>query len=195
MINCPRSWSIEEYKDVKTINSWKIYEEEQQRDRKGGALERGLDSIQRIARDHARTPFQWDDTPQAGFSVNPDTWMKTMDSFEGINVREQEGRAGSVLEFYKGMLRLRKEYSDVLVEGKFQLLDEGSQATMSYLKLGQKRIAFVVLNFSKEEREIYRGHEVAGVKTVLLSSINNPEDVSSDFLGPYEARIYLLQNH
>lgn len=114
MINAPRSWSIEdEYKDVQTVNMWKEMKEAAEaenepkwkEDGKKGESARARDytpfepwlpetdirdaGIQLYARDHARTPMQWDASPQAGFSTNEKTWMRVMDSYVDINAAAQ----------------------------------------------------------------------------------------------------------
>lgn len=189
MINCPKSWPMSEYTDVNSVNSLKEIADLDD----PALVARGEDGVRRIARDHARTPMQWDDSPQAGFSTNEKTWMRVMDSYVEINVREQEGRKGSVLEFYKSMLKLRKEYANVMIEGEFVLLDEENGKTMSYLKKGTEKTIFVALNFGEAEQDVYSGKEVGGKMKLLFSTTGNAEKDLGKQLEAYEARVYLLE--
>jgi oligo-1,6-glucosidase len=90
MKNCPQDWSIdEEYKDVGTVNCWTEIKQAAEEENKPELLKLGEEGIRLTARDHARTPMQWDSSPQAGFSSNPNTWMRVMDSYTEINAASQ----------------------------------------------------------------------------------------------------------
>jgi oligo-1,6-glucosidase len=72
-----------------------------------------MDGIQRKARDHARNPMQWSSAPNAGFSLKENgkqPWMKVHDDYPEWNVETQQGKEGSILEFWKKMLKFRKKY-------------------------------------------------------------------------------------
>lgn len=154
MRNCPKSWPIEEFKDIETINYWK----------KAQALgiKEGRQVIDAKARDHARTPMQWDDdAPNAGFcpaGVTP--WMRVMeDSREGINARAQQAFASdtewSPWQWWQRALRDRKRHKDVFVYGGFEDVSEAHDKVYAYLRTSStnKGEAWVVaLNFSGEEQ-------------------------------------------
>ncbi|KAG8729634.1 hypothetical protein FRC12_020838 [Ceratobasidium sp. 428] len=110
-VNVPRSWSIEEYKDVCTTN---FYQEEFERRLKPGVgnpdMTNVLDGINRKARDNARVPMQWDDSLHAGFTTGNSPWMRVNDNFTTINVKNQMGDEESVLSFWKKVIQLRKDY-------------------------------------------------------------------------------------
>jgi oligo-1,6-glucosidase len=74
-----------------------------------------LSNIQRKARDHARTPMQWNGTsPSAGFSSSSDTWMRVNDDYKSWNVASQAGDPKSVLSFWKRALWMRKYYPSLV---------------------------------------------------------------------------------
>lgn len=141
MINAPKSWPIEEYHDCSTENAWAEVKAEQPE-----LLEVARAGIQLIARDHSRTPMQWDSTRQAGFSSNKDTWMRVMDSYTDINAAEQETNPDSSLAFYKFMLELRTKEKDLFVHGAFKLYDAKNESTMIYSKKSGDRTALVLLS-------------------------------------------------
>lgn len=120
MINAPSSWSIDEFKDVDAVNYYKQAQEEFKDDPQ--ALEDAKKRIHFIARDHARTPMQWNQAKYAGFSEMA-PWMRAMDSFPEINVEVEENDPDSVLSFWKAMLQLRKVHSSLLVHGDFEPFD------------------------------------------------------------------------
>lgn len=141
MINIPKNWPIEDYHDCSTVNMWAEVQADQPE-----LVELARAGIQQVARDHARTPMQWDSTFQAGFSSHKDTWMRVMDSYVDINVESQEKDEESPLAFYKYLLELRKKEKDLFVHGIFKLCDEKNEETMVYTKTFGGRTALVALS-------------------------------------------------
>ncbi|KAI0846732.1 glycoside hydrolase family 13 protein [Daldinia vernicosa] len=170
MTNMPTTWGIDEYKDVESLN---FYAE---------ALASGdqkiiadtMRGLRILARDHSRIPFQWDDSPNAGFSdKGVKTWMRVHDAYPEVNVKKQISDPNSILSFYKMVLKLRKKYKDIFVLGAFRLLNDDDEAIFAYVKESpfrisdsgastngystrgreSKRMAVVVMNFSKDERD------------------------------------------
>lgn len=184
MINMPKDWSLDEYKDVSTINMVAELREHQ-----AHLLELGRAGIQLVARDHARTPMHWDSSPQAGFSTNEKTWMKVMDSYLDINAEDQENDKDSALAFYRFILALRKREKGIFVYGSFHLLDPTNEETMVYEKRSRtdNRSALVVLNFSKTEQPFVRPAEHAE-ESLLFSTV---KEGKSERLAPFEARVYM----
>ncbi|GAA5971316.1 hypothetical protein JCM8115_000995 [Rhodotorula mucilaginosa] len=196
MINAPKDWDIEtEYKDVCTINTWQEIKADAEKSGDKSLLERGREGIQLTARDHARTPMQWDSSPNAGFSSKPDakTWMRVMESYrEGLNVADQENDPNSTLNFYRKMLALRKEHKDLFILGKFELFDKANEKTMIYTKTAQdgSRAALVALNFSAEPQSFEVPDSLKDKSGDLLFSTTDNNGASK--LGPYEARVFLF---
>ena len=186
MTNLPACWQVEEYKDLNTQRYW---------DRvlaSGASSEQIVEakkSIDKVARDHARSPMQWNSDAHAGFtSPNAQPWMRVNDNYVSINVDDQEKRSNSILAFWKELLLLRTEYSSLFVHGSFRLLDEGKQV-MSYTKVSGESRALVLLNFTKE-KQIW--HSPQDLSKLRLRVTNAPQCGPDDqALLPYEARIYL----
>lgn len=185
MINAPRAWGIEEYKDIDSMNFYKIMQD--RTNSNPAALERAMDALQYLGREHARTPMQWDDSTNGGFS-EATPWMRANDSFRTINVKSQIGDENSVLSFWKKMLALRKEHADLFVYGDFELLDPDNGDILVYIKeyLGSK--ALVVLNFTEHDRAFIVPEQYQRQMTLLVSSAGS----KAEALKPFDGRVYLL---
>lgn len=156
--------SIEEVDDISTIDEYHVAL------KAGLSKEEALRCINRFSRDHARTPFQWSDEKQAGFTTGT-PWLKVNHNYTSINQKEQEGREDSVLAYYKRLAALRKhpEYKDTLVYGS---LEEGpkEERLLAYYRKGEGQTIMVLCNMRKEERVVKLSHKV---KKILL---NNMQD-------------------
>ncbi|KAF9697175.1 hypothetical protein EKO04_004545 [Ascochyta lentis] len=186
MTNAPAHWDIEtQYKDVESQNYWAEAVRLDDNGSDPGRRERIKKGLQLMARDHARLPFQWDGTTNAGFSSG-EPWMRVHDLFSEINAAAQQGDGDSVLSFYKRVLRLRKEHRDVFVYGAFELLNPSGGETFVYRKSYEGKVAVVVLNFTTEVQRL-PGEDVEGLK-VLISSYGK---VGAGELQPLEGRVYV----
>jgi len=185
MVNAPAHWDLQsEYKDVESQNYWAEAVRLDENGTDPGRKERIGQGLQLMARDHARLPFQWDSTMNAGFS-NGKPWMRVHDEYATINAAAQEGDSKSVLSFYKMMLKLRKEHKDVFVYGRFEVLNPLGEETFIYRKQYEEKTAVVVLNFTTEPQDLPE-RDVEGMK-VLISSYGKG---TSEALQPLEGRVY-----
>lgn len=157
--------------------------------------QRSLDAALWLSRDNGRTPVQWTAEANAGFTKGA-PWIGVNDNHKEINVANQLGKADSVLEFWRSLLKLRKQYKDVLVYGDFEVLDEPNDETMSYLKRcpdSGKQI-FVQLNFTDYDQPLL-AHPKAGSSTrrLLISSYHGTSaDEAENPLRPWEGRAFTL---
>jgi glycosidase len=196
MINVPRSWPAEEYKCIKSVSHLAEIREKSNNDPK--AMSEALDILQLMARDNARVPMQWEGEPaNAGFC--PDDakpWMSVLESHKQINVKDQIGDKGSVLEFWKQMLRLRKSHKDIFAYGRFREI-ESSKADENiaiFVKEGDDGAkALTVANLSKEVKEMSLSSILAeeGGADFGLAVTNVDNVVAVDRLQPFEARVYI----
>ncbi|KAJ2987545.1 hypothetical protein NUW58_g4447 [Xylaria curta] len=153
MRNLPKSWDIDkEYKDVETINYWNkvktIYADDAER------LQHGRAVIEMKARDLARSPMQWDASPNAGFcdaGVTP--WMRVNDDYKTVNVeaqmRDKDTSADlTVLQFWQQGIQRRKEHTAVFVYGNFEELAPAHPNVFAYLRTSSTGEKWpVVLNY------------------------------------------------
>ncbi|KAH8804605.1 alpha-glucosidase [Xylogone sp. PMI_703] len=189
MINVPKDWPIEDYKDIEGLNFYRAVEKRTGGDPK--ALKHVMGSLQIIGRDNARVPMQWDSSPYAGFTTNKSgAWMRVNDSYTEINVANQLNDPNSVLNFWKGMLRTRKEYKDLFIHGDFECFDIEDLKLFTFSKTFGKDVLFVVLNFTDQDVEFGFPEKLSGHKLEFL--VGNVEgDGTTMTLGGYEGRIYL----
>ena len=156
MRNVPQSWDVSEYKDVEAINFWTKSLELHDGDDE--ALQKAREVLDRKARDHARTPMQWDASLHAGFCSNDvKPWMRVNDDYPSVNAQVQieanlEGDL-SVFQYWQRGLANRKTHADVFVHGEFELLDNGeTQNVFSYTRAGRGGEKWmIVLHFGEED--------------------------------------------
>jgi alpha-glucosidase len=189
MVNAPKEWTIDEYKDIDSSNYYQMTSKITNND--PVELANAMTSLQHLARDHSRLPMQWSADANAGFSPSSSAkpWMRPHDNYPELNVELQETDNASVLSFWKQMTRLRKEYADAAVFGDFEILDEPNQSVFTYSKKGQNRTLLVVLNFSDKPQTFERPDTLKGDNWKLLAgNVENP----SEELQAFEGRVILV---
>lgn len=176
--------SVDDFRDLESINAYKEL------------IESGLytkeDMFPKIAhksRDNARTPMQWDASENAGFTAGT-PWIAVNPNYKKINVADQLKREDSVFNYYKKLIRLRKE-NEIIVYGNYELLLPEDENIFAYVRTLDNQKLLVVCNFSKTEQKFdFSGYENA---KVLISNYNR--DARKDgILKPYEATVLLLEN-
>ena len=163
--------SIEEIDDIST-------KEEYRR-----CLEVGYDKDQALkaaghySRDNARTPFQWSDEPNGGFTKG-EPWLGINDNYRRINAREQMGRDDSVWAFYRQLIALREHatYGDTVVYGRTEPVLEEERNIMAYFRRGEGQDILVIGNFDEEPKMV----TIAGIKEQGQVLLNNCGSVDMD---------------
>ncbi len=133
---------IAEYKDIETIQ---MYENITQ---KGGDVEGFLRDQQLTGRDNSRTPFQWSDSVNAGFSSGQ-PWISVNPNYLVLNREAQEGEKGSVLNYFRELIRLRK-VNPVFIYGDYRLLLPEHPTIYAYTRSYDGVAWTILLNFSRE---------------------------------------------
>ncbi|KAA1479220.1 glycoside hydrolase family 13 protein [Dentipellis sp. KUC8613] len=144
-------WPIEEYKDVATQNYYKrvLKERRAEQGKEDVDMSDVLYGCQRKARDHARTPVQWDASPHGGFTDGT-PWMRVNDDYKEWNVAVELKDPGSVLAFWKQALSVRKQ-NDVLIYGDYHLLSPDDEKVFAYTRSLGSSSVLVLLNFGADE--------------------------------------------
>lgn len=173
-------YDIEDYKDCEIIN---MYHE---RLEKGYSKDEIMKSIYAKGRDNARTPMQWDDSANAGFTTGT-PWIKVNDNYDKINAKSQVDDPDSIFSCYKKLVQLRKDYP-VFVDGKFTLLLEDDENIFAYSRKNEEKTMIVVCNFFDKEIPMPLANECEGME-VLISNYKDTSDMS--VLRPYESRMYI----
>jgi alpha-glucosidase len=181
MTNLPRSWPITEYRDIETLNYYEQFKQRVGNDKE--KMEKFMDIVQLIARDHARSPVQWDSSKHGGFTTG-EPWMRVNDNYPDINVASQVNDPSSVLSYWQKCLKVRKAHPETLIFGDLKISDSGHEKLFIFAKENGNKKALVVLNFS-EESVPYVAED--GYKLVLT----NFDENSDSHLAPYEARTYI----
>lgn len=184
MTNYPFT-SLDEFRDIESINAYHELTEK-------GILppEEMFDYISYKGRDNARTPMQWDDSGQAGFTTGT-PWIAVNPNYKEINAKEQVERADSVFHYYQKLISLRKQY-DIIVYGDYELLLPDSEEIYSYLRTYGEQKLLVICNFSEKEISYaLPGDLVSRHGEVLISNQNRSEIQASMVLAPYECMAVL----
>jgi oligo-1,6-glucosidase len=180
--------SIDEYKDIETLN---MYKEKVQEN--GEDSEKVMLSIYTKGRDNARTPVQWDDTDHAGFTTGT-PWIKVNPNFKEINAEKAVKDENSVFHYYKKLIQLRKQH-DVIVYGSYEIILEEHKEIYAYTRtLGDEKL-LVITNFSGETPAFEMPSGLNFTLNELLISnyeVNADEKIQSFRLRPWEARVYKL---
>lgn len=179
---------IDDYRDVETLNVWKESSEN------GGDQEELMKAIHWQGRDNARTPIQWDNSLNAGFSSS-DPWIKVNPNYESINAKSQEMNPRSVLHFYRKMITIRKTYP-VLVYGNFRCINENDPSIFAYYRQDEEYHMLIILNFSSEEQPFVLEQEIAKAELIRIVSNyrqSNEVEGGSIVLQPWEGIMYKIK--
>jgi glycosidase len=168
--------SVEEFRDVWVRNFVPSA-------RKRISEEQILTHLRRASRDNARTPMQWDDSENAGFTTGI-PHLRTVGNYKTINVKNQQMDENSVLSMYKRLIqfRLNSDLKEVLIYGKFRLIQEDHPDIFAYCRYVDTDEVVIIANF----RDTNVTFDFEYVKYELVCS--NYENIGSDYL-PYEFRV------
>ncbi len=162
--------SVEEFNDINTIDQY-------QTARKAGLSEaEALNVCSEMSRDNARTPMQWSDTENAGFTTGT-PWLKVNEKYHAINVAAQEKDPDSVLQYYRKLIALRKSeaYRELFTYGEFTQVYGEMDHIMAYTRILDEKKVLVAANFGETEVVLPVQQPV---KQVLL--FNQPVEVEAD---------------
>lgn len=146
MTNYPFS-DIRDFRDVESINAYHEYTETLHVD-----SDKMISYLRNKSRDNARTPMQWDETDEAGFTTGV-PWMPVNPNYKRINAAAQIVDEDSVYNYYRKLISLRKEYP-IIVNGDFELVGEDDAAVFTYLRHWKDQILWVACNFTDRMQKI-----------------------------------------
>ena len=180
MTNCPFN-TLENFRDLESINAFHELTEQ-------GKMteEEMMAAIGYKGRDNARTPMQWDDSANAGFSgADATPWIMVNPNYTKINAKDQVSREDSVFKYYQKLIKLRHE-SDLIVYGTYDLILDDDKDIYAYIRtLGDEKL-IVYCNFSENTREVELPEEFTDGK-ILISNYNDAKVSENITLRPYEA--------
>lgn len=177
----PHFKSIEQYRDVESLNHYQILQD------KGMTKEQALMILDVHSRDNSRTPMQWDDSINAGFTTGT-PWIQTADNYTEINVKNSLEDKDSIFYYYQKLIQLRKNY-DVIAYGDIKPLLREDKRVFAYERnyKGQKLI--VICNFYPTTYEIELPYDLLNYKCIL-NNYKNEAKAKKIALKPYETLVY-----
>ena len=170
---------LEDYRDIESINYFKEFT--------GSGLmtpEHMMKCLMLRSRDNARTPMQWDDSKQAGFTEG-EPWIKVNPNYKKINAAQQLEDPDSVFHYYQKLIRLRKE-KDIIVYGEFEPLYREDEQIFAYTRKQDQEKLLTVCNFSDKNAEVEVPEEFKGAEC-LITNLGRKEFERKIVLNPYEA--------
>ena len=188
MTNVPFD-SIDDYRDIETRNIYHALVEE-----KGLSPQSALAIIHAKSRENARTPMQWDDSAQAGFTSGT-PWIKVNPNYQTINVKQALADSNSIFYYYQHLIRLRKE-NPVIVYGRYEPILNDHEEIYAFTRTSEDDRLLVILNFRKQTPLFTLPSDVRfSDKTLLISNyaVEAREDIRQFTLRPFEARVYRLR--
>ncbi len=174
---------ISDYRDVESINYYHILLKE------GKKPQEALEILGQRSRDNGRSPMQWDAGKYAGFSKNK-PWIGIPDNYKYINVAAEEQDPDSVLNYYKKLVQLRKQY-EVIQKGTISFIYREQPQVFGYRRSLEGQELLAVNNFTGSQTALQEPLHCEGYKRLIG---NYPQETSGDVLEslrPYESIVLL----
>ena len=177
---------LSDYKDIESLNMYK------ERIEQGYKHEDIMESIYTKGRDNARTPIQWDDSENAGFTTGK-PWIKVNPNYKEINAKVQVNDEKSIFNYYKNLIKIRK-VNPIVVYGKYELILENNKEIFAYTRSLDDETLLVICNFTGNNTKFVFEEKIEFKTSELLISNYEIEDesINNIELKPYEARMYKL---
>ncbi|UXV30780.1 glycoside hydrolase family 13 protein [Mammaliicoccus sciuri] len=174
--------SLEDFNDVSVKNEIKLKEQN------GEDTSSLLNNLSKVNRDNSRTMMQWDNRAYAGFSTT-EPWFHVNPNYKTINVADQLEDEHSILNYYKRLVQLKKDY-DVFNYGKYELVDKDHKQIYSYKRILDNEEVIIMSNLSGEKASITYPLNIEKSK-LLLHNYTTIEDLN--ILEPFETRVYRIE--
>ena len=187
MTNVPFT-TIDDFRDIETLN---IYRELAAEGRDPQAV---MELIRAKSRDNARTPMQWDASPQAGFTTGT-PWIKVNPNYPQINVEQALSDQDSIFYYYQKLIALRKQLP-IMVYGSYDLILDDDAQVYAFTRTLQAEQLLVILNFSQQTTTFHipSAMPLTGLSLLISNyTVDAKEVVQTITLRPYEARVYHMQ--
>lgn len=178
---------VTDYKDVMTFNNYRLF-------KKFGFSEKMfLKLSKKVNRENARTPVQWTDGKNAGFTTADEAWFNINPNYKEVNVEAAEKDENSLLNYYRKLIKFRKE-NEIVIYGDFKQYYKLSGKLFVYERNYEGKKLLVINSFSDdpvkfkapEGIDLAKGELVLGNYDVLDPSLNTFDT------KPYETRVYLF---
>lgn len=181
--------SIEEYRDVESINYYNILKEQ------GESTDKVLDILKSKSRDNSRTPMQWNDKENSGFTIGT-PWIPVGNSYKEINAEKSVKDSNSIFNHYKKLIELRKEY-DVISKGNIKMILEDHTKVMAYVRSYENKMLVVLNNFYGESTKVNIPSDILNEcinSNIILSNYSDSGKLGEEIiLRPYESIAYYIE--
>lgn len=177
---------LSKYRDIESLQFYEEYT-------KAGCIEPDtmMRALQLRGRDNARTPMQWNDKRNAGFSEGT-PWIDVNPNYKYINVENQISNKDSVLSYYKKLIQLRKA-NEIVVYGKYKAYDRENDKVFAYERELNGQKLLVVCNFTEQEvAYVIPNDYVKDIVDCWVSNINREVFTEEMILQPYEAFVLCI---
>ena len=173
--------SIEQYRDVESLNYFKILTEQ------GKTEDEALKIIGERSRDNGRTPMQWSAEKFAGFS-NVEAWITSPDNYKEINVAAEENAPDSILNFYRMLVKFRKE-NEIVQEGDIKFIERENNDVIAYVRTLDDKELVVLCNYRGAETSL-QDKTLADYVSAGYKKIIGNYDGLAENLRPYETAVF-----
>ncbi|MBO0441024.1 glycoside hydrolase family 13 protein [Candidatus Enterococcus ikei] len=178
---------IQDISEVEDIESKNMYAD---RIEKGYSKADILTSINTKGRDNARTPMQWDNTTNAGFTTNT-PWLAVNKNYQEINVEQALADSNSIFYTYQKLIELRKNHP-LIIWGNFELVTDTAEEVFAYYRHYQGESWLIVCNFSDQTQPFSLNKTTT--ETIIANTEKEYHQLSDRTLAPYEAFVVKLSN-
>lgn len=175
-------FDIEDYRDIELLNVYK------ERIEAGYTEEEVMRSIYAKGRDNARTPMQWNESANAGFTSGT-PWIRCNPNYTMINAEEELVDQDSIFHYYRKLVKLRKT-EPILTEGRYIPVLEEDENIFAYIRESEEEKLLVLCNFRGKEA-VYDLPRLWEGQEVLIS--NYHEEGAFGVLRPYEAKMVIIR--
>ena len=179
--------NIEKYRDVESTNNYKILLN------KGCSEEEAIEILMQKSRDNSRTPVQWNDSENAGFTTGT-PWIGVPENYKKINAEVALKDKNSVFYHYKKLIDLRRN-EELMITGRYEDIDLENKSIYAYKRVGENGELVVISNFYEPEVKFeLEGNGVTGLENakILLSNYETEPEIKDGkiILKPYESIIF-----
>jgi oligo-1,6-glucosidase len=176
--------NIDQFDDIAVKNAWKALVVSNK-----VSADAFLANMRKTSRDNARTPMQWDDSPNAGFTTAAKPWLAVNPNYVEINARQELADPNSIYHYFRRMVDLRRS-SQAFVYGDYRDLDPLNPNVFAYTRsIGLDKYV-VVLNFSKNPIT-YKFPDGITAKELMISNLDKTGERGNTLhLHAWEARVY-----
>ncbi|MDD6769718.1 MAG: alpha-glucosidase [Inconstantimicrobium porci] len=180
------------YEDINCYNDVATHNRYKNNVNKGMNKQKALEHEWTVSRDNARTPMQWDGSLNAGFTSG-DPWIGVNPNSKDINVESQINDEDSILNFYKSLIKIRKQYR-TFIDGKYELVLPDHEQIYAYTRQDENDTMLIICNLTKDEA-VFESEYTINNQDLLLSNYNDHNNIDERTckLRPYEARLYKIK--